>query len=248
MSNHYNVFEWNNRAIASLQQGSDVVIGISAFRGALVRLRELLSKRDDYLGAMFKDEDTSKSSVTSNATRGSLLSSADICGASRSLMRCSYSATGIKQDDDNQFRIFERVFAIHLQHERSILTSVEIESLCSVTLLYNLGLCHQKKGLTNNSSQDLQLAAGLYHKAISLLNSIPCGYAENILLILALFNNLGHIFAHNFDLAQARSCLSVMKDIVESEESCDLEEDEYQFFSWPVFLHPEQSAPFAPAA
>lgn len=104
------------------------------------------------------------------------------------------------------------------------------QSRASITNLYNLALAYHIQGLSNgSSSRELKLARNLYRMALSIVESIqPNIFSDNfmLLLILAVFNNMGQICATFYDGADTHKCMSVISNLSDSAAVQEIVESE----------------------
>ena len=100
------------------------------------------------------------------------------------------------------------------------------QSRASVANLYNLALAYHIQGLSNcSSSRELKLARNLYRMALSIVESIqPDLSSDNfmLLLILAVFNNLGQICATFYDAADTQKCIGAISKLSDSDTVQDI--------------------------
>ncbi|CAB9508351.1 expressed unknown protein [Seminavis robusta] len=225
------VFDLNNQGIHYLQQGS---LGEAAntFQSALMRLREVLYRT-------IKADTTQRSSSSSSIDNRIAIPT-----------RTGPSSPSNVLQNENQFSLFDQAFILPCRlSESEILLSVDLENLVSCCLLYNLALTYHKRGLATGKSKDLQQAVSLYQKAATLGDFVEELAEQSLLQILAVFNNLGHIYSEHFESAQVSGCMDSILMILESSESYEhLQEEDYNFFSWHFFLYPEIPVWLAPAA
>ena len=230
------LFELNNEGILWLQQGCHDEAG-SIFQRALMRLRAILYSKID-ASAFGEDDDQDMEEVNSQSAKASVC----VCvgGQKRGNQECT----------ENQFSLYDSAFVLPGRGvERQIFASADIENLTSATLLYNLGLCYHKRAMANGKSRDLKQALSLYQKAASLAEYFDEAAEHSVLLVLALFNNMGHIHAEHFETSEATRCMDSMEMVLDSHECQEfLDEEEYYFFSWHFFVFPDRPVWIAPAA
>jgi hypothetical protein len=67
--------------------------------------------------------------------------------------------------------------------------------------------------------------------------------------MLAVFSNMGHIHAEQFDTKEAACCMDSLEAILDSNESHEhLRDEEYNSFFWHFVLFPERPVWSAPSA
>ena len=119
----------------------------------------------------------------------------------------------------NSFLFFNRAFTVAAANMYHSCFSSMQERRLAIILLYNTGLaCHNQAIQSTRdhakSSTLLEAALGFYEKAASLLLQDGEGVIEREashhqqlgLMMMALFNNMGHIFAHFFDFESSHIC------------------------------------------
>lgn len=230
------LLDLNNRGIRYLQEDRHDEAA-HLFQSALMRLRDLLygdiepavDPNQDYDVSMLQDD------------------SATICVCVAGNKREHHAAA---HTFENQFSVYDHAFTTPGRRmEQEVLASIDVENLTSACLLYNLGLCYHKRALVTGKSRDLHQAVSLYKKAASLVEYISDAAEHSLLLALALFNNMGHIYAEQFNAKEATRCMDSMEMILDSNECQDcVGEDEYYFFSFHFFVFPERQVCLAPAA
>ena len=221
------VFEINNKGILYLRRG---MYGEAAntFQNALIRLRDLV------YGKIKSD---------ANALN-------DKCRTTPFASPVTVKQSFSLQQHENPFSLYYHAFTLSAQSEKEILTSTDVENLASACLLYNLGLTYHMRGLALVRSKDLAQASSLYHKAAALAEHVESDASEqNLLLILAIFSNMGHIHSEHYDTKAAARCMDLLQMILESDECHEyLGEEHYNYFFWPLFLFSERPVLLAPAA
>ena len=72
---------------------------------------------------------------------------------------------------------------------------------------------------------------------------------KDVLVVLALVNNMGCVFANLVDYQGASTCLGLLTDVFEAAEAhVFLSEDDAAFFYFICFVYPEWSLLAAPTA
>lgn len=129
---------------------------------------------------------------------------------------------------DNFFHLYEKAFvvtndAVDTMHPHALQDRV------AATIMYNVGLlCHRQALLRGNSTM-LQRALFMYEMATSTVGRAFKGKTQidemDGLFMMALTNNMGHIYSHLFQLEEAMSCRRALEELV-----TDAEEPERHFF------------------
>jgi len=118
-------------------------------------------------------------------------------------------------------------------------------------LFYNLALSHHILGIKTGNSKKLQYALEAYQISYSFLEQVKdkLPMEHMILQLLALLNNMGNIYATQFDTMSACFCANWMHDAILSPEAKVLRNDEFVLFFQNVGIFPPQDAlSLAPAA
>ena len=151
--------------------------------------------------------------------------------------------------------VFE-VFASAFEVPDVELQNVRTDSLASLVMLYNMGLCYQLNALSTGSTQHLHTARNVYKMALSVVERCLGDALTDpflVLLLLALFNNMGHIHTTCYDAADTVQCMTALAALLESRTFAFARNGEaselFLFFEWnntlaisnPLFA-------FAPAA
>jgi tetratricopeptide (TPR) repeat protein len=129
-----------------------------------------------------------------------------------------------------------------------------MNSLCPI-LRYNLGLSLQLQGISDHRIQKSSFheSSILYHNASALLDAASDTTNEaNILLRLALFNNLGHIYYQLSMPTEAQECLDHVKIMLlaatDNQWGDEEEGGEYKQFFTSVLVNSGQHTRTSPAA
>lgn len=153
---------------------------------------------------------------------------------------------------------------IWLQHDASFLTlydrallvdtttPCEDDELLSAVILFNMALLHHSRGLLECGEADyLDRANRLYEIALDILEKQE-GHNANILLLMAVLNNIAHIDSHLCRLEDMKDSLEQMRHILAGddidEEDNSLDEDDYAIFFMNSMFSSEQEFTVAPAA
>jgi len=231
-------FELNNQAIRELKDGS-YVAAVQTFQQALHRMRDVLCRDCEAKGPASPVDRQCEQMQTEEAD--CIVVPTDASKDSSNTFSSRY---------ENHFAMFDGAFRMPLSlTENDVLESADVENFASSCLLYNLGLAYHKKGLIDGSSRQLQQAMGLYKKSAILLEYLEEQEEHTMLLLLAIMNNMGHIYAEQYDIKEAGNCIDSLQYLLDTDE-CQLllDEDHYNFFYWSFFLFPEKPVFFAAAA
>lgn len=105
---------------------------------------------------------------------------------------------------DNVFSFFHRAILMTGDDE-GLIDAVTRKNTATV-LLYNMGLCHHHKGLVAGKPKHLRQALYYYHMAYETIDDIQPIPELTSYLLLALANNMGHLYAHFFEFSEMRVC------------------------------------------
>jgi hypothetical protein len=146
---------------------------------------------------------------------------------------------------ENLFAFYNRAFV--LSADADIVHGTACEVLLEPVLLYNIGLAYHCHGIRNGTSRELHVALELYKESLQVFedqrqcfssSSSQCSQAD--LLLLALTNNMGHIFSYFYDLKGMDPCQRHMQVLLESTpelfELFEEEEEDYTFFALALSL------------
>jgi hypothetical protein len=116
---------------------------------------------------------------------------------------------------------------------------VDNDSLRSLVILYNMGLSYHLFALENGCSRQIRTAQDVYRMAMSIVDGClgdVLSDARLLLILLALFNNMGHIHSTCYEPIDTLQCMNALNALCESQvfdvartsESSDL----FLFFEW----------------
>lgn len=209
----------NNQGVSLLQQGNQRVTAIAKFRLALDALRSI-----DVINELSNDneQDTNPIHIPCNK----IMSSVSVSFHED----CIDYGLSAASSPHNMHCFFARAFVLNpiLCHEAS---NVDL----TLVILYNMGIaCHQHGLLLGNySTFYLQKALGLYKMIAALVSDYPNHHNSfqndqetsllhlqpNTSLLLALWSNMSHIYAHffqNFEVSECRLQLVNICSIVKN--------------------------------
>ena len=133
-----------------------------------------------------------------------------------------------------------------------------------VTLFFNMAICHHANGMRQCQSSDLSTALQLYELAFSIIDttqSSDFGWGDQQMILLAIYNNMGHIHATFCNTQETQLCVDFVKRIFfaqpssqycqqqpQKENHCVLEPYDYQFFVQYVPVNAQEQCNIASAA
>lgn len=156
---------------------------------------------------------------------------------------------------ENVFMLFDQAF-IPASSPESVdgAASPRYQELAYAFILYNLGLALHMKGMEHEKHyQSLHLAVKFYRMALAVLEQ-HCDDgrpSEIVLLLLALFNNIGHIRSHFADINEALHCVQWLRSLVTAKSPLLMNShlrEEHSFFTLSILIPPGLEFALAPAA
>jgi tetratricopeptide (TPR) repeat protein len=244
--------ELNNNAVAYWQSGY-LSEAMTLFQMALAHLRDKC--RNDITG----DNGSSNSTTTNNARvneeneckDGSCLASQavesmDCLPLSHRISSRDGVPVWIEQDTHGYLHCYDR--AILLNTDNPV---YEDDPILSIVILFNIALLHHSTGLLDcaRCDESLEQASRLYRLALGLLEQMECSH-QNILLHLALLNNIAHIDSHLVRLDVMLESLRRMSAILTEDHTLRIDEEDYTIFAINVMIgeKSELTGLIAPAA
>lgn len=157
---------------------------------------------------------------------------------------------------DDVFQFFNRAITIPADDEQFVsLACPHSRSRIQATVLYNLGvLCHMEAVCCGSSAIAYSHALQFYAAAYEVLETTARTYGfpqnDTLLLILALFNNMGHIHSgFMMDSDKTRQCVSWMQSAFATSQSQQvLTPEDYSFFSQYISVSASEQLLISPAA
>ena len=145
----------------------------------------------------------------------------------------SGSQTDMIYSPDNFFRIYENAFLVP-QSAKTYMHPYAFEDHIAAVLMYNTGLLCHRQALEIGNSKMLERALFMYEMAVSTLQQ-NASYRNNNnisgLFMLALASNMGHIHSHMFHHEEARSCRTLLENLINDEiEQSDGGVEDCHFF------------------
>jgi hypothetical protein len=159
----------------------------------------------------------------------------------------SFDANQRLLSDYNAYALYDQAIGISAaepnstEFESRALSSDANLARLSTIILYNIGLCHQLKGLRNSTGaqdRNLKKALRFYRIALETLDScVSCRRAIDNFLRLALVNNLGHIHSMALDNDATLQCFGYLRRVLAAQvESNEVERDCYCVFRINILL------------
>jgi len=155
---------------------------------------------------------------------------------------------------ENVFTLFDHAFVTSTHQVDGAI----YRPLTYAIVLYNTGLALHLKGMEDDEikttqSQSLHLAAKFYTMALEVLEESSCQdgtSSEVLLLLLSLYNNLGHIQCHFFNVKEAQQCVEWLRNLVNAKSVLLLPHlrEEHSFFCLSLLIPPGSEFSLAPAA
>ena len=155
---------------------------------------------------------------------------------------------------ENVFMLFDQAFIAQSEMPIADIN----QDLTYAFILFNTGLALHIKGMTERNDKhasynSLHLAVKFYKISLGVLEQGATGRGnptEIVLLLLSLFNNLGHICSHVADMKEALHCVQWLRSLVNAKSSLLLPHlrEEHSFFTLSVLIPPGSEFALAPAA
>jgi hypothetical protein len=158
---------------------------------------------------------------------------------------------------------FNQALGFHLEDHGFSQDALHQDTTLAAIVLYNAGLSQHLSAIhcATLRSHRLKKALHAYSIASSILssaaaspNGLLCGFDEGVdLVVLALLNNMAHIYSFFSDMRMATECVEAMNDVLESpsmgsdDESSDMAEG-VLFLTMAASLYREDSFVGCPAA
>jgi len=121
-----------------------------------------------------------------------------------------------RSDEGSIFEVFDYAFYLPSRCE----VGQTNQGWSSVAMLYNMALSYHLQSLSKGSSdKEMGLAQNLYKMALSVVESCLTDVHSDeglLMLLLAIFNNLGHIHACSFEAPATTHCVTAMRALLES--------------------------------
>jgi hypothetical protein len=157
---------------------------------------------------------------------------------------------------DDVFQFFNRAITIAEDDERfSTLLCPHSLTRIQSTILYNLGvLCHMEAVCSGKSTlaltNSLQFYAGAYQVLESSCREFGFPYEDALLLVLSLFNNMGHIHSSfTMDSEKTQRCVSWMQSAFAAPQTTHvLAPEDFSFFSQYISVPAAAQLMISPAA
>jgi tetratricopeptide (TPR) repeat protein len=235
--------EINNSAVAFAQSGRSQE-AMELFQLALSNLRDQFSRGASSAPSHFEDVDNNSTHALDHHRKLEEPASSTSCVA----LNLFASVPKIQIPQDQSFlALYDR--ALLVDPSSDYCNNEASDTAVSAVILFNMALLHHFRGL-GGQTEFLDRASRLYRIALDILQKHNDD--TNILLVLALLNNLAHIDSHLFRVEDMKHSLGQMRDILSTDDSDDecipFDEDDYLIFSMNAMLGNEREFTLAPAA
>jgi hypothetical protein len=120
---------------------------------------------------------------------------------------------------DNTFVLYDKSFLFGLVSNHDYTNEVDTDTLklqLSAILLYNWGVANHCVAISTGSTTHLQRSFKIYSRAFAVLNQRGADMDFNdstTLLLLALYNNMGHCCSHLSEPESAQKCHEYIRSI-----------------------------------
>lgn len=201
MASFDNVCDMNTHAIALIQRGS--------FQAALDVLRAAL-------GTVITSSTRHQKKQCSPCTTPH--DSTVVIQSTPMTVAAGASALFDQDEQHHSFYLFDRALIMAVTSASTARLSITDHNIMLAAMLYNMGLSCHLEGLQNaagvtggntrhDDERSLIKASGIYQMAVSILANIGKDTGPAGLLYLAVLNNMGHLFARNFQQSDVQECL-----------------------------------------
>lgn len=116
---------------------------------------------------------------------------------------------------DNFFQLYENAFLVSTDAAK-VLDGCPLEDIITATMMYNIGLLCHRQGALRGDCKILRRALQMYEMAAATVrrhrSHYECGH-----FLLALTNNMGHIYSHFYQLDKALSCRVMIERLIDDE-------------------------------
>jgi hypothetical protein len=151
----------------------------------------------------------------------------------------------------NALTVFNRAFIAveEISSSDDVLLPATNQHIIPAILLYNLGLSYHTEGMKRGTTHDMFRAYQFYRHSFSLLERAPIVDGKEKTLLAALCNNMAHVSSCFFFDDSTMSSMNLLRNVVESGTTGDLEEEDITFFTMNLVFYSEFSGlGLAPAA
>merc|ERR1712151_1049558 len=120
-----------------------------------------------------------------------------------------------------------------------------------VILTYNTALVYHYEAMCTGKASKYVVALNIYEMCLCFIDSMwnEVSHDDLLLLLLALYNNMGHAHSHLLNVEESRQSLVSVRDLIlsslESQETV-LSEEDYKFFATTVVVFEGQECCCAP--
>ena len=205
---HPTLADTNSSAVECLRQGKHIE-AVAQLQEALATMR--MAIRDAQQETTILSTENTIASETQLEIK-SVPIVEDVCFSHVARCASEVCVEGLADTGSGAFRFFDRAFLLpEIGNDDPWFTANQ--NRVSVIILFNLALSHHSLGSRFGSSNDLELALKFYKICLSIVDE--CGMEEPsspsddfvLLLLLSLFNNIGHIQASRFDGGIAKNLI-----------------------------------------
>jgi hypothetical protein len=154
----------------------------------------------------------------------------------------------------NFFTVFDRAFAVFEDWTRNmnVLTWLSLIPCILPAIFYNIGLIYHRTAVRYDKTGGLLQALDFYSTSLFLLRRhTNAGLLKSHcnVLLLALYNNIGHIHSHFFNEAQTLLCRDKLISVfLETDYTRFLTKEEFIFFDMNIIFAVRRWPILAPAA
>lgn len=156
---------------------------------------------------------------------------------------------------DNIFTFYQRAFVLTSkggEEEEDTKTACPKQS---AVLLYNMAVAHHNYAMSSTrqdrvaSHKEFRTALVFYDMCFNIIQHSWSDDEDFLLLLLAVWNNMGHIHAHSYNYLKTQEMLTSLQEILQVISSSRLMENaDFLFFYKNLVVYEEQEFAAAPAA
>lgn len=226
---------------------------------------------DSFIGDFdfdFEDDDENDDMILYKSSNKTIHQIPSLDRISLSNNKTTYTRTA--SDAGGVFAFYDRafIFTNHMDLKNAVVSAdgqndvslLKQQNRLLTILLYNMALFHHLQGMKYNRSSELQSALKIYQVVLDMVQASIQDFTSNgvvdelLMLVLSLFNNMGHIYSNYMsDVQQTQTHIAWLQGAffaaVRQQQSSILNNmDDYDFFHRYLYMTPDCQFSLAPAA
>ena len=221
MNFSHNIIDMNNKAVGCLLQGDSdgAVQTLGAALSSLQLYQEFETAAKAHLqahqGGACSTSTTGHHAPTATLSFPEHLLNSMVSGSSDSPMRSvPLTHDGMADGSSGTFPVFNQAMTIAKAECDTMdgMISQNYQRLLAM-LIYNMGLSMHLQALQSGKAAELKGALDLYEMSFSVIETEwqQLNVDDLMLLLMALFNNLGHIHSNLYNLKERETCIDWLK-------------------------------------